>query len=92
MVGGERITAARAQRDQRRLRLGVARLELQDAQVERLGALVAPRAHIDGPQAEERIAVIGLIVQRLLVFLARAGEIARHVSGVAGLNAGVDLR
>ena len=89
---GHRVGAPGAQRDERRLRVGVARVGLQQAQVGGLGGLEASGAHVDRGEAEQRVAVRRLLAQRLLVFGARAGEVAGEIGGVAGGDLRMHLR
>src|SRR4051812_8223588 len=69
--GDQRIAAPGAKRDQRGLRVAVARIDLQRTQVQRFGALIARAAYLQRSKAEQRVAVGRLVAQRVFVGAAR---------------------
>src|SRR5205085_5791279 len=64
----------------------------QDAQVERFRGLIAAAADLERGQPEQRIAVARLLAQRLLVFVARGGEVAGHIGRVSRGHVRIHLR
>ena len=77
-----------AQADQPRLRMGVARVDIQHAPIEGIGLGVSLVVRLHRGQSEQRIPVVRLVAKRRFVIEARA----RHVPGLVGRVAGGNQR